>query len=112
MKTSIKQSKYGYYIPITSEDYKTKEKLNSLLNVKFAKCEPPTSEFCQIEIKYAFFSNYKNNKGEIINQLIIMNYDFIKDIELKEKKEETTESKTTNDTKMTQIDMLDEDLPF
>lgn len=106
MKLLVTKGQYGYYHSIKNEDYKTKEELKSLVNIRFVKCNPPTADKTMIDIKNAFFSNYKKKDGSIDNQLIVMEYDVIKEYT----------SNNNNETKVEQENQMqlvsDDSLPF
>lgn len=91
MKIYVNKSNYGWQTRAVNGENKM------YIDVQFKKGMEPDSTFCQIELKDAFFSMYKNKQGLAKPKLVVMDYE-------KTSKEEYKQEE--------QFDIAPSDLPF
>lgn len=71
MKIYVNKGNYGWQTrAVNGED-------KMYIDVQFKKGMEPNSTFCQIELRDAFFSMYRNNQNYPKPKLIIMDYEII-----------------------------------
>ena len=90
MKIYVNKGNYGWQTrAVNGED-------KMYIDIQFKKGEEPSDDFCQIEIKDAFFSMYKTKVGHAKPKLVIMSY------------EKINKEDVSND----EIVLSDDELPF
>ena len=110
MNLNIRKGQYGWSSSGTTEG-ENKERQTAYLSVKFAKCQDPTATACQIKIKYGFLSAYYSaKKQEAIPQVVVMEYDLLKEYETNEKPKAKEPKKEPDLQELTEDEL--QDLPF
>ena len=90
MKIYVNKGNYGWQTrAVNGED-------KMYIDIQFKKGEEPSDDFCQIEIKDAFFYMYKTKVGLAKPKLVIMSY------------EKINKEDVSND----EIVLSDDELPF
>lgn len=91
MRIYVNKGNYGWQTQARNGEDKM------YIDVQFKKGMEPESTFCQIELKDAFFSMYKNKQGLAKPKLVVMEYE-------KTSKEEYKQEEN--------VDIEPSDLPF
>ena len=108
-KLNVRKSEYGWSTRL--KNTQNDEEVSMYLNIQFAKCDAPTDEALQINIKDCFMSCYKTNNEEMKPKLIVMDYEVLQVYNNDNQTEETQSEDSIIDIDIP-VEITDEDLPF
>lgn len=107
-KLNVRKSEYGWSTRI--KNIQDDEEISMYMNIQFAKCDAPTDEALQINVKDCFMSCYKTNNEEVKPKLVIMEYEVIK-VYNNDNQSETQSQDPIIDLDIP-VEISDEDIPF
>ncbi len=107
-KLNVRKSEYGWSTRI--KNIQNDEEISMYMNIQFAKCDAPTDEALQINVKDCFMSCYKTNNEEVKPKLVIMEYEVIK-VYNNDNQSETQSQDPIIDLDIP-VEISDEDIPF
>lgn len=104
-KVNVRRGKYGFSTRLKGTTKENKE-VTMYVDVQFAKCEAPTNNILQINVKDGFLSCYESMYGEKV-KLVVMDYEILKIYD------NDTTTANTEETYDTAGDLLDDlDIQF
>ena len=107
-KLNVRKSEYGWSTRI--KNIQNDEEISMYINIQFAKCDAPTDEALQINVKDCFMSCYKTNNEEVKPKLVIMEYEVIQ-VYNNDNQSETQSQDPIIDLDIP-VEISDEDMPF
>lgn len=107
-KINVRKGEYGWSTRI--KNVQNDEEVIMYMNIQFAKCDAPTDEALQINVKDCFMSCYMTRDEDVKPKLIVMDYEVLQVYNNDNQTEEAQEDSIID--LDIPVEITDEDLPF